>query len=189
MPLGQGWRPRADKQSSLTACPAGRAGGGGGGGRTFPLPTRVMPKRGLRRDPVADSQVDGHLNGAGRPPQPSRLPNGKSKLGQLNTSRWQYESTLAGQVIGRPGSPVLHSAEQRFSGEMNGTLPECPHVPMAIDGLALLISNHAAVAGCRGYLPVRSLSFGAPASTFHSDAHPLLLLPSRIIAPREQNDG
>ena len=30
----------------------------------------------------------------GQSPQPSRLPNGKSKLGQLNTVRWQRQSTV-----------------------------------------------------------------------------------------------
>ena len=86
-----------------------------------------------------------------------------------------------GQIIDRPGHPVLHSAEQRFSGEMKGTPPERSHVPAAVHGLALSVINHAAAAGCRGNLPLGSLSFDAPASTFHSAARALLLLPSRIV--------
>ena len=43
--------------------------------------------------------------------------------------------------------------------------------------LARSIANCAGAAGWRGNLPVRSLSFGTPASTFHSGACALLLLP------------
>ena len=70
---------------------------------------------------------------------------------------------------------------------MKGTAPERPHVPTATHALAVSIANCAAAAGCRGNLPVRSLSFGAPASTFHSGACALLLLSAKIVAPREQN--
>ena len=94
---------------------------------------------------------------------------------------------VIGQIIGRTGSPVLHSAKQRLIGEMKGTPPERSHVLTAVHGRASSITNHTAAARCRGNLPVGSLSFGAPASTFHLDAHPLLLLAPRIVAPREQN--
>ena len=89
-----------------------------------------------------------------------------------------------GQIIGRPSHPILHLAEQRLSGEMKGTPPERSHVPTVVHGLAMSISNHTAAASCRGNLPVGSLSFGAPASTFHSAARALLtLLPAAPLEP------
>ena len=57
------------------------------------LPSRVVAPRerraGITRTarPMADNQ------GGGQPPRPSHLPNGKSKLGQLNTVRWLQETT------------------------------------------------------------------------------------------------
>ena len=139
------------------------------------------------------------------PPQYHRAGNrkvgslGNLMIGSLPRSACQMESRswgnltrlagsrsppLIGQIIGHIGSTVLHSAEQRLIGEMKGTPPERSHVPTATHGLALWIANCAAAAGCRGNLPVGSLSFGAPASTFHSDAQPLLLLALRIVALR-----
>ena len=61
--------------------------------------------------------------------------------GNLTRCAGSMSLPTIGQITGHTGSPVLHSAEERLSGE------------------------------------------GAPASTFHSDAHPLLLSPAKIITP------
>ena len=85
-------------------------------------------RRASKPDISGTARPDRPTTKRGQLPQPSRLPNGKSKLGQLNTSRWLHESMPAnGQIIGHAGSPVLHSAEQRLSrrNERNrtGTFP------------------------------------------------------------------
>ena len=127
-----------------------------------------------------------------------RQPNGTSRRNQaacqMESRSWGNLTRRAGgrrqpvtrQIIGRTGYTVLHSAEQRLTGEMKGTPPERSHVPTAVHGFASLISSHAAAARCRGNLPVGSLPFDAPASTFHSDASALLLVPPGIVAPRKQ---
>ena len=58
------------------------------------------------------SAAGGRKNQWGQSPQPGHLPNGKSKLGQLNTVRWQHEATgdrpdhwpqrLSGSALSRP---------------------------------------------------------------------------------------
>ena len=107
--------------------------------------------------------------------------------GNLTRRAGNRSPALTGQVIGHKSSPVLQSAEQRLSGEIKGTPPERSHVPTAAHGLPISITNQAAAARCRGNLPLGSLSFDAPASTFHFAARALLLLPSRIVALRERN--
>ena len=131
--------------------------------------------------PEADNQ-----NGASRRNQATCQMESRS---WGNLTRWagSMGPPVTGQITSRPGYPVLHPAKQRLSGEMKGTPPERSHAPTAAHGPALSVSNHTAAARCRGNLPVGSLSFGAPASTFHSDTHPLLLLASRIVALRERN--
>ena len=126
--------------------------------------------------------------GAGRRNRAARQMESRS-WGNLTRRAGDMRPSGTGQTIGRTGCTVLHSAEQRLIGEMKGTPPERSHVPTATHRLAVWITNCAAAAGCRGNLPVGSLSFGAPASTFHSDAHPLLLLASRIVALCEQKGG
>ena len=108
--------------------------------------------------------------------------------GNLTRFAGSMSLSATGQITGRTGHPVLYSAEQRPIGEMKGTPPEGSHVPMAVHGITLSISNRAAAARCRGNLPVGSLPFGAPTSTFHPVAHPLLSSPSTIAAQRKQND-
>ena len=145
------------------------------------MPTRVMPKQELT--PRSDGR------------QPQGTVTATRAACQMESRSWGNLTRRAGgmslpgigQIVGSPGFPVLHSAKQRLSGEMKGTSPERSHVPTAIDDLAVSIVNYVAAAKCRGNLPVRFLSFGAPASTFHFDARALLFLSLRIVAPREQN--
>ena len=121
-------------------------------------------------------------------PQSSRLPNGKSKLGQLNTMCRQHESInnwpdhwpyrLSGSALSRTTS------YRRNERNLHRNVPRFQQLR---HGFASSIANRVAVAHCRGNLPVGALSFGAPASTFHSDACALLLLASRIVALRERS--
>ena len=114
--------PMADHQSSLTACPAGRVGEDIRIANECPIRRGAVSTRhgfGIQLVPVACSACRGTRSPPERsqPPQPSRLPNGKSKLGQLNTARWRHAATsewpdywpyrLYGSALGQTTFPAL----------------------------------------------------------------------------------
>ena len=140
--------------------------------RRFTLTARPLPR------PKADTQTGGRLSRASRRVQAACQMESRS-WGNLTRRAGATSPPAIRQIIARPGSPVLPLAKRGLSGEMKGTPPERSHVPTAVHGLASSIANQAAAARCRGNVPVGSLSFGAPASTFHSAARTLLLLSAK----------
>ena len=74
----------------------------------------------------------------GQSPQPSRLPNGKSKLGQRNTTRWQHQAIgnwpdrwlhrLSGSALSRATSL------QRNERDRTGTFPRANSNPCSCCG-------------------------------------------------------
>ena len=106
--------------------------------------------------------------------------------GNLTRRAGNMRPSVIGQSTGDPGQPVsaLSQTTSLWRNERNptGTFP--------LSNCSTWFSFLDRQPSCNGRVPwepsVGSLSFGAPASTFHSDAHPLLLLPSRIVARRTQ---